>query len=118
MKEKFKRVIRNVGVGLKKASAVMKLVFGYGILAALVVTVCMLLGFLTAFAIGGNTAALISEFLYKTVAPILIYATSILVLFGLLAMYFGGEVALSASKNSKKEKDASLDKDCNAQRKD
>ena len=101
--EKIKSFLNKTAAALKKASAVMKVIFGYGMLIALAVTVCMLVGFLVAFVIGGDTAALISEFIYKKVTPILIYATSILVLFGLLAMYFGGEAALSSSKKSKKD---------------
>lgn len=101
MMEKIKNFFGKIATGLKKASAVMKVIFGYGMLTALAVTVCMFIGFLVAFVIGGDTAALISEFIYKKVTPILIYATSILVLFGLLAMYFGGEAALSSSKKPK-----------------
>ena len=89
----------------------MKTIFGYGMLAALAVTVCMLIGFAVAFVIGGDTAALISEFIYKKVVPVLIYATSILVLFGLLAMYFGGEAALSSSNKSKKDEQKTPESD-------
>ena len=101
--EKIKNLFGKIAAGLKKVSRVMKVIFGYGMLTALAVTVCMLIGFLVAFVIGGETAALISEFIYKKITPILIYATSILVLFGLLAMYFGGEVALSSANKTKKD---------------
>ena len=103
--EKIKNFFAKISAGLKKASKVMKAIFGYGMLLALITTVLMFLGFVVAFIVGGDVAAAISEFIYKSVVPILIYATSILVLFGLVAMYFGGEAALSSSNKSKKDKD-------------
>ena len=82
----------------KKLSNVLKTIFGYGIM------VCLFCGGLTFFAyvaamfIGGDTAALICTFVYKTFMPIVIYATTCLVLFGLVAMYLNGEVALTPEK--------------------
>ncbi len=87
---------------MKKISAVMKSIFGYGMLISLAVSLFIFLGFVVALIIGGDVAVKICDFLYKGVVPVLIYATSILVLFGLLAMYFGGEAALSGAKGKKK----------------
>ena len=52
--------------------------------------------------IGGDTAAAICTFLYKTVIPIVIYLSTTMVLFGLLAMYLAGEYALTAKKKISK----------------
>lgn len=86
---------------LKKISSVMKKIFGWGILASLAVGCLMFLGYVVALIIGGEVAAAICHFIYKQLAPVLIYATSALVLLGLVAMYFGGEVALSNKKAPK-----------------
>lgn len=85
---------------MKKISAVMKTIFGYGMLVSLAVSALIFVGFVVALIIGGDAAAKITEFLYKGVTPVLIYATSILVIFGLVAMYLGGE---AVSKKKKKE---------------
>ena len=86
---------------LKKLSNVMKKIFGWGILASLAVGCLMFFGYVAALIIGGDVAAAICHFIYKQVVPVLIYATSVLVLFGLLAMYLGGEIALSNKKTPK-----------------
>lgn len=88
---------------LKKISDVMKKIFGWGILISLAVSVLMFGAYIAALIVGGEDAVRITAFIKDEVTPILIYATSCLVLFALLAMYLGGEWALS-SKNSKKGK--------------
>ena len=88
---------------LNKVGKMLKTVYGYGILICLFSGGLTFFGYLAALIIGGDTAAAICEFIYKDFMPIVIYATSILVLVGLLAMYLCGETALSAKgKNSKK----------------
>ena len=79
----------------------MKTIFGWGILLSLAVGSLMFLGYVAALIIGGDVAAAICHFIYKQLAPVLIYATSALVLLGLLAMYLGGEIALSSKKDDK-----------------
>ena len=86
----------------KKISNVMKTIFGYGIMICLFVGGLTFFGYLAALIIGGETAAAICVFIYKTIIPIIIKASTILVLFGLVAMYFAGEMELTA-KNSKKK---------------
>ncbi len=86
---------------LKKISGIMKKIFGWGILLSLAVGCLMFLGYVAALIIGGEVAAAICHFLYKQLTPVLIYITSALVLFGLVAMYLGGEVALSNKKTPK-----------------
>ena len=93
---------------MKKISAVMKTIFGYGMLVSLAVSALIFVGFVVALIVGGDTAGAICDFLYKGVTPVLIYATSILVVFGLIAMYFGGEA--KSKKKEKKEKTPTEDK--------
>lgn len=107
MREMLKKIsdfMEPVKCALKKVSKVMKTIFGYGILASLAVGCLMFLGYIVALIIGGDTAAKICYFLYKQLAPVLIYATTVIVLFGLVAMYFGGETALSTKGKSKGNK--------------
>lgn len=82
----------------KKISAVLRIVFGYGIMLCLFVGGLTFFGYLAALIIGGETATAICIFIYKTIIPIIIYASTILVLLGLLVMYLNGEMALTANK--------------------
>ena len=63
---------------LQRISDVCKLIFGYGIDA-------------------------ICTFIYKSFIPLIIKASTILILFGLLAMYLAGEKALAPDKHSVKK---------------
>lgn len=83
---------------IKKLSEKLKTVFGYGILLTLVGGALTFFGYLVALVIGGNIAAQICEFLYNRVIPVIIYASTVLILFGLVVMYLSGEQALTASK--------------------
>ncbi len=83
----------------KKLSMVLKTIFGYGIMICLFAGGLTFFGYVTALIIGGNTAATICFVIYKKIIPIIVYATSVLVLLGLLAMYLNGEMALTAKKN-------------------
>lgn len=87
---------------LKKISDVCKMIFGYGIMISLFVGGLTFFGYVAALIIGGDTAAAICTFLYKTVIPIVIYLSTTMVLFGLLAMYLAGEYALTAKKKISK----------------
>ena len=85
----------------KKISAVLRVVFGYGIMICLFAGGLTFFGYLAALIIGGDTAALICEIIYKKIVPVMIYASTILVLFGLVTMYLAGEKALTPSKRKK-----------------
>ena len=87
---------------LKKVSDVLKLVFGYGVMITLFVGALSFLGYVVALIIGGETAALICDFVYKVIIKITIYASTVTILIGLLAMYLAGEKALTPSKRAKK----------------
>ena len=86
---------------MKKISKVCKLIFGYGIMITLFAGGLTFFGYLAAMVIGGETATAICVFIYKQIFPIIIYAANILVLFGLLSMYLGGEMALTTDKKKK-----------------
>ena len=82
----------------KKISAVLKTIFGYGIMLCLFAGGLTFFGYLAALFIGGETAAAICTFIYKTLIPYIIKASTIMVLLGLAAMYLNGEMALTSNK--------------------
>ena len=86
----------------KKIAEILRTVFGYGIMICLFAGGLTFFGYLAALFIGGEAATTICVFIYKKIIPIIIYASTILVLLGLLVMYLDGEKALIA--NSKKNK--------------
>ena len=88
----------------KKIAEKLKIVFGYGIMLTLFVGGLTFFGYVVALIIGGDTAALICEVIYKQIIPVMIYVTTILVMFGLVTMYLAGEIALTANKQKKGEK--------------
>ena len=94
----------------KKIVDVCKMIFGYGIMITLFAGGLTFFGYLAALFIGGETAEALCTFIYKQLVPILIYATTILVLFGLATMYLAGEKALMP--HGKKERQGKIgDKD-------
>ncbi|MBQ5865686.1 MAG: hypothetical protein IIW56_03270 [Oscillospiraceae bacterium] len=82
----------------KKISAVLKTIFGYGIMLCLFAGGLSFFGYLAALFIGGETATAICTFIYKTLIPYIIKASTIMVLLGLVAMYLNGEMALTSNK--------------------
>ncbi len=83
---------------LKKISDVCKLIFGYGIMISLFMGALVFIGYVAALIIGGDTAAVMCDFIYKKIVPVMIYISTTMVLFGLVAMYLAGEMALTANK--------------------
>lgn len=83
---------------LKKISDTMKMVFGYSIMITLFVGGLTFFGYLAALIVGGDTAVLICEFIYKKIIPVMIYISTSTVLLGVLIMYLAGEKALTPSK--------------------
>ena len=83
---------------LDKIIAVLRTVFGYGILIGLFAGGLTVFGFIAAVAIGGDTAAVICRVIHKEIFPVIVYGTSAMVLLGLLIMYLNGETALTAQK--------------------
>lgn len=86
---------------LKKIADKLQLIFGYGILLCLFVGGLTFFGYLAAFIIGGETAVIICEFIYKIIFPIIIKASTIFVLLGLVIMYLTGEKSLDVGKKKK-----------------
>lgn len=83
---------------MKKISDALKIVFGYGIMLTLFVGGLTFFGYLAALVIGGDTATIICEIIYKKIIPIMIYISTSIVLLGIVSMYLGGEEALTSSK--------------------
>ena len=84
----------------KKIADVFKLFFGYGIMIVLFAGGLTFFGYVLALIIGGETAAAICTWIYKSFIPVIIYASTILILFGLATMYLAGEKALIPDKKS------------------
>lgn len=87
---------------LKKISDVCKLIFGYGIMIVLFAGGLTFFGYVAALIIGGDTAAAICTWIYKSFVPVMIYASTVLILFGLVTMYIAGEKALTPGKKHMK----------------
>ena len=88
----------------KKISEICKTVFGYSIMITLFVGGFTFFGYLAALVIGGDTAAVICDVIYNKILPVVIYISTATVLFGLVAMYLAGEVALVSSKKKETQK--------------
>ena len=88
---------------LKKISDVFKLIFGYGIMIVLFAGGLTFFGYVLALIIGGETAGAICTWIYKSFIPVIIYASTILILFGLATMYLAGEKALVPDRKKASE---------------
>ncbi len=88
----------------RKIIDILKIIFGYGIMAVLFLGGFTFFGFVIALIIGGDTAGAICAFIYEDFIPIIIYASTILILLGIAIMYLSGETALTTEKK-KKQKD-------------
>lgn len=86
----------------KKISAVLRVVFGYGIMICLFAGGITFFGYIAALFAGGEMAQDICHFIYKVFFPVVIKASTILVLLGLVVMYLNGETALTASADKAK----------------
>ena len=89
---------------IKKIADILKLVFGYGIMVTLFTGGFTFFGYIAALIIGGDAAIAICTVIYEKLFPIIIYASSCLILLGLFAMCLSGETALTASKDKKEKK--------------
>ena len=88
----------------KKVSQVLKKIFGYGIMICLFANGLTFFGYVAALIVGGDTAAAICTFIYKTFMPVVIKTSTAFVLLGLLAMYLAGEKSLTVGNNKNKKK--------------
>ena len=85
---------------MKKISDVCKLIFGYGIMIVLFAGGLTFFGYVAALIIGGDTATAMCTWIYKSFIPVVIYASTILIIFGLITMYLAGEKALTPGKKA------------------
>lgn len=92
----------------KKISDVLRVIFGYGIMICLFVGGLTFFGYIAAMFIGGETATAICTFIYKTIIPCVIKASTILVLLGLVTMYLNGETALTSDKKKTSKHEGEL----------
>ncbi len=92
----------------QKISNVLRTIFGYGIMICLFAGGLTFFGYMAALCIGGDTATQICTIIYKTIIPYIIKASTILVLLGLITMYFNGEVALTADKKKSSKHEGEL----------
>ena len=83
---------------MKQLSERCKIVFGYGIMIALIAGGLTFFGYMAALIIGGDVAAVICAFIYKRITPVIIYLAVSMVLLGLVAMYLAGEKSLTPEK--------------------
>lgn len=84
-----------------KIANVLQTVFGYGIMICLFAGGLTFFGFLVALVIGGDTAAIICNVIYKQIFPIIIKTSNIFVVLGLVVMYMKGEKSLMATNKNK-----------------
>lgn len=82
---------------INKITAVIDFIYGWSIFTCLFVGGLMFFGFLSAFLIGGDTAAAICHFIYNKVFKVLIYGGNIAVLLGLISMYLKNQMSLTIS---------------------
>ena len=88
-----------------KVADFLSVIFGYGIALCLFAGGLTFFGFVVALFIGGDTATAICLFLKDQFLSVVIYASTVLVVMGLVIMYLRGETALTPDKkkNSKHE---------------
>lgn len=93
---------------ITKISSVLSTIFGYGIMLSLFAGGLTFFGYLIALVIGGDAATEICTFLYKTIFPIVIKTSTIMVLLGIVIMYLNGEVALTSNKKKAAKHDSEM----------
>lgn len=86
---------------LKKISNVCKTIFGYGIMISLFGGGLTFFGYIVALILGGDTAVAICDFMKTYITPNAILLSTIMILFGIFAMYLAGELALTPTKREK-----------------
>ena len=76
-------------------------IFGWGVLITIVAGSLTFFGFIIAMILGGAAGEALAVFIRKQYFPIVICATSVIIGVGLVAMYVGGEQALSLTSDKK-----------------
>lgn len=80
---------------LNQLSNGLNMIFGYGIMVVTFAGGLTFFGFLAAIVIGGDVAAAICAVIRNQIFPVIVYATTFLIIVGLLSMYLKGEKALT-----------------------
>lgn len=88
----------------KKLETVLSYIYGTGIALVVLIGALSVLGYIAAIIAGGSTAEAICTFIYKQLYPVLIYASSVFVLIGLVKMYISGQHALTSAKKKTADK--------------
>lgn len=84
----------------QKIANILGTVYGAGIMIVLFVGALSFFGYVVAFIVGGETAAIICTFIYKKAYPVLFLVSSSIVLLGLVKMYIAGEKSMVPAKKS------------------
>ena len=85
---------------INKTIKVIDSVYGWGIMVSLFLGGLSILGFLAAFIIGGDISVEITTFIYKSFFRVIIYATNVIVILGLIGMYLKGEKSLTITDDN------------------
>ena len=88
---------------MKRLSDVFKTIFGYGIMIVLFAGGLTFFGYVAALIIGGDTASAICTWIYDKMIAAIVYASTLLIIFGLLTMYMAGEKALTPGRSGSVE---------------
>ncbi|MCR5324429.1 MAG: hypothetical protein K6E85_14315 [Lachnospiraceae bacterium] len=83
---------------------VIKVIFGYGIMIALLVGGLSFFGYLAALIIGGDTALSICTFIYKKMYPVLVVVSTVMIAIGIFKMYLCKETAFTRQSKKTEEK--------------
>lgn len=83
---------------IKKIESICRKIFGWGILLVLAAGALTFFGYIAALCIGGDTAAAICKWIYKSFVPVMVETSTVLIFFGLVILYLSGEKALTAGK--------------------
>ncbi|MBR0085333.1 MAG: hypothetical protein IJL97_02165 [Lachnospiraceae bacterium] len=85
---------------------IMTTVFGYGIMICLLVGGLSFFGYLAALIIGGETAELICQVIYKKIYPVLVLLSTSMIVLGLIKMYICKESAFKGGSGKRKPEHA------------
>lgn len=86
---------------MKSLGEKINFIFGWGVYVCLLAGGITFFGFMLALLIGGDTGQSLSIFLHRQYFPLVIRATSFIIILGLIGMYVNHEQALSLAADKK-----------------
>jgi len=86
---------------IEKFLEVYKMIYGYSIMISLFAGVLIALGYLVALIVGNSIAVVICDFIYLKVVPIMVFATSIIIVLGIVYLYLAGEKTMTSQVKQK-----------------